>query len=134
MSEKKPYKSTKKPTNNPNKKATNNPNKKPSINKNKPTKVFTYRDGMIVSDVARELNLNNAVIIKKLINLGIMANVNQALERDVVELLVLETDYEFKEEVIIEEVKIEDIKIIDDEKDLVSRPPIVTVIVYVDQG
>ncbi len=89
----------------------NKPKKKNNKNKNKnsnnrvsniPKKVekkvneLYFREGMTVGDVASELKIAPAAIIKDLMILGIMASQNHALDYETVELLALERGIELK--------------------------------------
>ena len=47
-----------------------------------------YKEGMTVSDLAKELEISVTELIKKLIALGVMANQNESLDFDTVEVLV----------------------------------------------
>lgn len=72
------------------------------VNKSQPKeKKFIYKDNMKLSEVAEGLDISSAALIKKLINLGIMSNVNQVLERDVVELIVDDYGYTFEVEKLL---------------------------------
>ena len=60
--------------------------------------VIVYKNNMTVSELALALNINSLDLIKKLMKLGIMANVNYPLSYDIVELLVIDYDKVLKTE------------------------------------
>ncbi|MDE7213755.1 MAG: translation initiation factor IF-2 [Anaeroplasmataceae bacterium] len=96
--------------------------------------ILIYKDGMTVSDVASGMGKTNAQIIMKLMQAGIVANQNQTIDRETIELVALEFGYELKDEVITDVTRFDEIIVEDDEASLVSRPPVVTIMGHVDHG
>ena len=96
--------------------------------------VIIYKDGMTVSDLAKELDVNPTEVIKKLMNLGIMASLNNSLSFDDVEMIVIDYDKTLKSFESQDIVNFEKLEITDDEKDLKPRPAVVTIMGHVDHG
>lgn len=67
--------------------------------------------------------------------MGIVANINQSLDEDTLELIASDYDVELEKEIVIDE---EDLSIyFDDEQedpDAIERPAVVTIMGHVDHG
>ena len=96
--------------------------------------IVLYTDGMTVGEFATALNKNVGEVIKKLMSLGKLMNLNALIDFDTAEILAMEYGKTLKKDSTRNEVNFEELEIIDDEKDLVPRPPVITIMGHVDHG
>ena len=96
--------------------------------------IVLYTEGMSVADLANKLNKNVAEIIKKLMSLGKIMNLNATIDFETAEILALEYGKTLKKDSTRDEFNFEELEIIDDENDLIERPPVITIMGHVDHG
>ncbi|MFM1650860.1 translation initiation factor IF-2 [Brevibacillus sp. B_LB10_24] len=99
-----------------------------------PPSKIVFTESLTVGELAKKLRKEPAEIIKKLFHLGIMATINQDLEKEAIELICAEYNVQVEEKIIIDETNFETIEETDNPEELLERPPVVTIMGHVDHG
>ncbi|MDP9170558.1 MAG: translation initiation factor IF-2, partial [Acidobacteriota bacterium] len=94
---------------------------------------ITISEGITVKELSEKLDVKANFVIKKLVDRGIFATINQTLDAK----LATDISREFgasTSTVTYEEEAMQDIEVAEEAKDLFRRPPVVTIMGHVDHG
>jgi translation initiation factor IF-2 len=107
--------------------------KKTEVTVPKPIKrIIRVAEVIAVGDLAKRMGVKGGELIKKLMEMGVLVNINQVIDADVASLVASEFGYE------IEKVSLEREDLLERKEDLPEqlkpRPPVVTIMGHVDHG
>ena len=107
--------------------------KKTEVTVPKPIKrIIRIAEVIAVGDLAKRMGVKGGELIKKLMDMGVLVNINQVIDADVASLVASEFGYE------VEKISLERQDLLERKEDLPEqlkpRPPVVTIMGHVDHG
>lgn len=95
-------------------------------------KILKLTEFVTVSELASMMGVGSTEVISACMSLGIFASINQRLDAETI--VIISEEFGFEAEFVSAEVQ-ESIPVVEDkEEDLLTRPPIITVMGHVDHG